>query len=121
MIFPPIRPASGRRSPAAVTRRLLPMSAAFLPACKTMSLTSRGVPTVGAYAWSWDAPFAHTARRYAVQKDPGIIWEGHKAGRHIGYCQIEKLHGLEQLPPHGFQVARFPVKVVLHPGSGRVL
>ena len=39
------------------------------------------------------------------------IWEGHKAGRDIGYCHIEKLHNLEALPPAGFTIACFPVKV----------
>jgi kynurenine formamidase len=77
----------------------------------TMWLTTRGVRVVGTDAWSWDAPFAHTARRFAVNKDPSIIWEGHKAGRHIGYCQIEKLYRLEAVPPHGFRIACFPVKV----------
>ena len=33
---------------------------------------------------------------------PRIIWEGHKAGRDIGYCHIEKLHNLEALPATGF-------------------
>ena len=36
---------------------------------------------------------------------------GHKAGRHIGYCHIEKLHNLELLPTIGFMVAFFPVKI----------
>jgi kynurenine formamidase len=77
----------------------------------TMSLTARGVRVVGTDAWSWDAPFVHTAKRYAESHDPSIIWEGHKAGRHAGYCQLEKLHALEELPPYGFLVACFPVKV----------
>ena len=38
-------------------------------------------------------------------------WEGHKAGRHTGYCHIEKLANLEQLPPTGFMVSCFPVKI----------
>jgi kynurenine formamidase len=33
------------------------------------------------------------------------------AGRHIGYCHIEKLHSLELLPPTGFMVSCFPVKI----------
>ena len=77
----------------------------------TMFLTERGIRMVGTDAWSWDAPFAHTAARYRASGDPSIIWEGHKAGRHIGYCQIEKLHNLEALPPHGFEICCFPVKV----------
>ncbi|HPY26294.1 MAG TPA: hypothetical protein PLK19_18480, partial [Mycobacterium sp.] len=67
--------------------------------------------TPGTDAWSWDAPFSYTARRYAVDHDPSIIWEGHRAGRTIGYCHIEKLHNLESLPADGFEVSCFPVKV----------
>ncbi|MEZ5851817.1 MAG: cyclase family protein [Hyphomicrobiaceae bacterium] len=77
----------------------------------TLYLTSRGVRVVGTDAWSWDAPFVYTARRYAETKDASLIWEGHKSGREIGYCQIEKLANLEQLPATGFDVACFPVKV----------
>jgi kynurenine formamidase len=77
----------------------------------TLYLTSRGVRITGTDAWSWDAPFVHTARKYAETRDAALIWEGHKAGREIGYCHIEKLANLEQLPASGFKVACFPVKV----------
>jgi kynurenine formamidase len=77
----------------------------------TLYLTSRGVRVTGTDAWSWDAPFVHTARRYAETKNAGLIWEGHKAGREIGYCHIEKLHNLEILPVTGFMIACFPVKI----------
>lgn len=77
----------------------------------TLYLTSRGVRVVGTDAWSWDAPFVHTAKRFAETRDASLIWEGHKSGREIGYCQIEKLANLEQLPARGFQVACFPVKI----------
>ena len=77
----------------------------------TLYLTSRGVRVTGTDAWSWDAPFKFTAERYAATKDAGIIWEGHKAGREIGYCHMEKLCNLEQLPPDGFTVACFPAKI----------
>lgn len=77
----------------------------------TMYLTERGIRICGTDAWSWDAPFVYTAQRYKQTGDASIIWEGHKAGRHIGYCQIEKLHNLEALPPQDFMVACFPVKI----------
>ena len=77
----------------------------------TLYLTSRGVRVTGTDAWSWDAPFVYTAQRYAETHDPALIWEGHKAGREIGYCHIEKLHNLEALPATGFQLACFPVKI----------
>ncbi len=66
---------------------------------------------VGTDGWSWDAPFSATAKRYAETHDASLIWEGHKAGSEIGYCQLEKLHGLEQLPATGFTVICFPVKI----------
>jgi hypothetical protein len=31
-----------------------------------LHLTGQGVRVVGTDAWSWDAPFSHTARRYAA-------------------------------------------------------
>ncbi len=77
----------------------------------TLYLTSRGVRITGTDGWSWDAPFSATARRFAEKGDPSIIWEGHKAGAEIGYCHIEKLSNLEELPPSGFMVACFPVKI----------
>lgn len=77
----------------------------------TLFLTKQGVRVTGTDGWSWDAPFSFTARRFAETKDPSIIWEGHKAGREIGYCHMEKLGNLEQLPPHGFMVSCFPVKI----------
>src|SRR3546814_4853979 len=36
----------------------------------TLFLTGQGVRVVGTDAWSWDAPFSHTARRYAAEGDP---------------------------------------------------
>lgn len=77
----------------------------------TLHLTRRGVRIVGTDAWSWDAPFVHTNKRFQENPDPSIIWEGHKAGRDIGYFQIEKLANLDQLPSTGFTLSCFPVKV----------
>jgi kynurenine formamidase len=77
----------------------------------TLYLTSRGTRVTGTDGWSWDAPFVHTAKRYLETQNPGLIWEGHKAGREIGYTHIEKLHNLEQLPGSGFLVSCFPVKI----------
>lgn len=77
----------------------------------TLYLTERGVRVVGTDAWSWDAPFSHTAKRWEATRDPKIIWEGHKAGREIPYWQMEKLTNLSSLPPIGFEIACFPVKI----------
>jgi kynurenine formamidase len=77
----------------------------------TLYLTSRGVKIVGTDAWSWDAPFSHTAKKWAAKRDPKIIWEGHKAGREIPYWQMEKLANLASLPSCGYDVLCFPVKI----------
>ncbi|OUS24208.1 cyclase [Gammaproteobacteria bacterium 45_16_T64] len=77
----------------------------------TMYLLERGVRLTGTDAWSWDAPFVHTAKKYAETGDSSLIWEGHKAGRDIGYCHLEKLHNLESLPDKGFTISCFPVKI----------
>ncbi len=77
----------------------------------TMALLEKGVRLTGTDAWSWDAPFVHTAKKYIEKQDPSLIWEGHKAGRDIGYCHLEKLNNLEVLPSTGFMVSCFPVKI----------
>jgi kynurenine formamidase len=77
----------------------------------TLYLTSRGVRVTGTDCWSWDAHFKHMAKTYDETRDVKVIWEGHKAGREIGYCHIEKMHNLEVLPAHGFTLSCFPVKV----------
>jgi kynurenine formamidase len=77
----------------------------------TLWLTEQGVKVVGTDAWSWDAPFSHTAKRWAKERDPSIIWEGHKAGRIRPYYQIEKLTNLDAVPATGFTFCCFPVKI----------
>ena len=77
----------------------------------TLYLTERGVRVTGTDAWSWDAPFVHTAKRFAESPDPSMIWEGHRAGMARAYCHLEKLGNLDSLPPHGFTVSCFPYKI----------
>ena len=77
----------------------------------TLYLLERGVRVTGTDAWSWDAPFVHTKSKFEQSGDASLIWEGHKAGRDIGYCHLEKLHNLEALPADGFTVCCFPVKI----------
>jgi kynurenine formamidase len=77
----------------------------------TLWLTERGVKITGTDAWSWDAPFVHTAKKYAATRDPSLIWEGHRAGMERAYCHIEKLANLEQLPASGYTVCCFPFKI----------
>jgi kynurenine formamidase len=66
---------------------------------------------VGPAAWAGSARCDTPHIRSPHPAHASIIWEGHKSGREIGYCQIEKLSNLDQLPPTGFTVICFPVKV----------
>jgi len=77
----------------------------------TMYLLERGIRVVGTDGWSWDAPFSATRRRIEEGGSPALIWEGHRAGRQIGYSHMEKLSNLEALPADGFTVSCFPVKI----------
>jgi len=77
----------------------------------TMYLLERGVRLTGIDGWSWDAPFSLTRRKVAETGDAGLIWEGHRAGREIGYSHMEKLNNLDALPPDGFDIIAFPVKI----------
>ncbi len=77
----------------------------------TIYLLEQGVKVTGTDGWSWDAPFVHTKEKYLETGDASLIWEGHKAGRDMCYCHLEKLHNLEVLPPTGFTISCFPHKV----------
>ncbi len=77
----------------------------------TLWLLNQGVRITGTDAWSWDRPLPIIAGEFQRTKDPSIIWEGHFAGIKRGYCHLEKLTNLDQLPSTGFKVACFPVKI----------
>ena len=77
----------------------------------TLHLTDQGVRVVGTDAWGWDLPVKDNRKLFEQTGDPSVVWEGHKAGAEVAYCQIEKLQHLDQLPATGFTVACFPAKV----------
>ncbi|MCB1357269.1 MAG: cyclase family protein [Maritimibacter sp.] len=77
----------------------------------TLHLTGKGIKVMGTDAWGWDAPLKYMREAVARTGDKSLYWEGHKAGAEAAYCQIEKLGNLESLPPTGYTVHAFPVKV----------
>ena len=58
-----------------------------------------------------DRPFVAMAADYRRTADASVIWPAHFAGRTAKYCQIEKLTNLDRLPPFGFTVFCFPVRI----------
>jgi kynurenine formamidase len=77
----------------------------------TLWLIKQGIRVVGTDAWSWDRPLPYISEEFKKTGDPSIIWEGHFAGIDKSYCHIEKLTNLDQLPPFGFTVSCFPIKI----------
>lgn len=77
----------------------------------TIWLIERGVRVMGIDSWGFDRPFAKIRDEYAETGDASMIWEAHYAGIEAPYCHLEKLANLHMLPPHGFKVACFPVKI----------
>jgi kynurenine formamidase len=77
----------------------------------TLWLLDQGIRVVGTDAWSWDRPLPLIAEEFRATGNTSIIWEGHFTGIEKGYCHIEKLTNLDKLPPFGFTLFCFPVKI----------
>src|ERR687892_2631154 len=79
-------------------------------AAATRWLWERGVRVMGIDAWGWDRPLWMQAQDAIERDEPGIFWAAHQAD--LPYCQIERLVNLGSLPPTGFKVACFPLRIV---------
>ena len=77
----------------------------------TRWLIEQGVRLMGIDAWGWDRPLAAQAKEAKASGRTDLFWEAHYVGIDREYCQIERLANLDQLPPHGFTVCAFPLKV----------
>ena len=75
----------------------------------TRWLYEQGVRVMGVDAWGWDAPLHLQAERAKAAGRPGIFWAAHQVD--LGYAQIERLVNLGELPPEGFSVACFPLRI----------
>ena len=75
----------------------------------TRWLYDQGVRVMGIDAWGWDAPLYMQAERARESGEPGVFWAAHQVD--LPYSQIERLCNLGALPPQGFQVACFPLRI----------
>lgn len=76
----------------------------------TRWLYDRGVRIMGIDAWGWDRPLQTQAAEAIAADAPGIFWQAHQMD--LPYSQIERLCNLGALPPTGFTVACFPLRIV---------
>ena len=73
-------------------------------------LYERGVRVMGIDSWGWDAPLHMQAEQARARGERGVFWAAHQAD--LAYSQIERLCNLGALPPSGFTVACFPLRIV---------
>jgi kynurenine formamidase len=75
-------------------------------------ILDHGITLVGVDAWSFDRPYAYwTADYHKHGRDPKYLWPCHLLALEQEYTHMEKLANLDQLPPYGFTVIAFPIKL----------
>jgi kynurenine formamidase len=76
----------------------------------TRWLHERGVRVMGIDAWGWDRPLHLQAEDAKRERRAGVFWEAHQCD--LEYSQIERLCNLGALPPTGFTVSCFPLRLM---------
>jgi kynurenine formamidase len=88
-----------------------------MSAAATDFLVDQGIRVIGIDAYGFDKPFVEMGRRFEETGDSDELWPAHFAGRHVEYCQIEKMANFDELPRQtGIPLVAFPVSIV--DGSG---
>jgi kynurenine formamidase len=74
-------------------------------------LAHQGVKIMGTDAFAFDRPFNVMAEEFRRTGDKRVIWEGHFACREKEVFVVQQLVNLHLLPPHGFTVGCFPIRL----------
>jgi len=82
-----------------------------MSAAATEWLLDRGVTVMGIDQWGWDLPFRAQIAKSKATNDASLFWEAHRVGQRRPYWHMEQLTNLDALPPHGFEVCVFPLKI----------
>lgn len=77
----------------------------------TLHLARLGAKVLGTDAIGWDRPFRVMRRAFEKTGDPAEIWDGHFAGREKEVFIVQQLSNLAALPPSGFKVGFFPLRL----------
>ena len=83
-----------------------------MSAAATEWLLDRGPTVMGIDQWGWDLPFHTQIAKAKATGDDTLFWEAHRVGQRRPYWHMEQLTNLVALPPHGFEVMVFPLKLV---------
>lgn len=74
-------------------------------------LIGRGVKVMGIDQWGFDLPVRYMAKKAKETQDKTLFWQAHLVGQQHEYLHMEQLTNLGALPPFGFKVAVFPLKI----------
>ena len=75
-------------------------------------LIDQGIKVMGIDQWGWDLPLRHLISEAKRTQNRDLFWQAHLVGREKEYCHIEQLVNLGALPPAGFKVCVFPLKII---------
>lgn len=77
----------------------------------TLHLTSLGATVLGTDGIGWDLPFPVMKARFRATGVKETLWDGHKAITQREAFIVQQLTNLKALPPTGFHVGFFPMKL----------
>jgi kynurenine formamidase len=80
-------------------------------AAATRWILGQGIKVTGTDAWGWDRPLHLQVKEAKETGRADVFWEAHFVGVDMEYCHLERLTNLDKLPPTGFKVCCFPLKV----------
>lgn len=75
-------------------------------------LIDQGIKVMGIDQWGWDLPLPYQIKKAKETNDNSVFWEAHLVGTRKEYCHMEQLTNLAALPPSGFTICVFPMKIV---------
>ncbi|MFA5156589.1 MAG: cyclase family protein [Candidatus Omnitrophota bacterium] len=75
-------------------------------------LLNMGVKIIGIDTLGFDRPYKFMMRDFMRTKNPAFLWPAHFFGRKREYAHIERLTNLDKLPPFGFKIQCFPIKIL---------
>nr|WP_314142772.1 cyclase family protein [uncultured Rhodococcus sp.] len=82
-----------------------------MTAAGTDFLTAAGATILGTDAMGWDRPFSVMKKAFQKEGDGSEIWDGHFAIQQREAFIVQQLTNLDQLPPTGFMVGFFPIRL----------
>lgn len=74
-------------------------------------LIQQGIKVMGIDQWGFDLPLKYLVHKAKETNNPKLFWEAHLVGLEHEYLHMEQLTNLAALPPYGFKVAVFPLKI----------